>query len=174
LVPAAAWAKPPVVRAPAGAVRGVDLDGLQVFKGIAYAAPPAGERRWKPPVEATPWSGVRDAAEFGPACYQPKPRAGSLYADPPAAMSEDCLSLNVWAPAKISKAPVLVWIHGGSHRTGAGWVYDGSSFARDGVVLVSVNYRLGALGYLAHPGLTKAAAPGEPPSARSSSAASTR
>lgn len=156
LVPAAAWAKPPVVRAPAGAVRGVDLDGLQVFKGIAYAAPPAGERRWKPPVEATTWSGVRDAAEFGPACYQPKPRAGSLYADPPAAMSEDCLSLNVWAPAKISKAPVLVWIHGGSLISGASseGLYDGAALARRGVVVVSINYRLGVLGYLAHPELS--------------------
>jgi para-nitrobenzyl esterase len=155
-IPAVARAERPIVRAPAGAVRGVDLDGLKIFKGIPYAAPPVGERRWKPPAGAATWSGVRDAAEFGPACQQPKPRPGGIYSDPLKAMSEDCLSLNIWAPAKANKAPVLVWIHGGSLISGASseGMYDGAALAKRGVAVVSINYRLGVLGYLAHPELS--------------------
>ncbi len=149
--------KQPVVRAPAGAVRGAAQDGLQVFKGIPYAVPPVGASRWKPPVEAAIWPGVRDAAQFGPACFQPPPRAGSIYPEPPMAMSEDCLSLNIWKPAKAKKVPVLVWIHGGSLISGASseTMYDGAAMARrGGIVVVSINYRLGVLGYLAHPELS--------------------
>ncbi len=156
MTPVAAWADQPVVRAPAGALRGVAQDGLEVFKGVPYAAPPVGAGRWRPPVEAPAWKGVRDAAEFGPACVQPGPRAGSIYAEPPMPMSEDCLSLNVWTPTKVKKAPVLVWIHGGSLVAGSSreGMYDGAAMARRGIVVVSINYRLGVLGYLAHPELS--------------------
>jgi para-nitrobenzyl esterase len=104
------------------------------------------------------WTGERDATQTGPSCPQPmnadnSPNGGG--ANGP--ISEDCLQLNVFAPKAAKRAPVMVWIHGGSHRTGAGWVYDGSNFARDGVVAVTINYRLGAFGYFAHPALTKAA-----------------
>lgn len=154
--PAVARADQPVVRAPAGAVRGVEADGLRVFKGVPYAAAPVGPLRWKPPTEATSWNGVRDALDYGPACWQPKPRAGSIYASPLKAFSEDCLSLNVWTPEKASKAPVLVWIHGGSLIGGSSseGLYDGAALARRGVAVVSINYRLGVLGYLAHPELS--------------------
>lgn len=157
IAPAVARADQPVVQAPAGALRGVAHDGVRVFKGVPYAAAPVGERRWKAPVAATHWEGVRDALDFGPACIQPLPRAGSIYSSPLKAMSEDCLSLNVWAPTKAKAAPVLVWIHGGSLIGGASSesTYDGAVMARRGdIVVVSVNYRLGALGYLAHPELS--------------------
>jgi para-nitrobenzyl esterase len=154
--PAAAWADQPVVKAPAGALRGVDQDGLKVFKGVPYAAAPVGAQRWKPPVAAPAWSGVRDALDFGPACYQPKPRPGGIYSSPLKSMSEDCLSLNVWAPESTKKAPVLVWIHGGSLIGGASseGMYDGTALAKQGLVVVSINYRLGVLGYMAHPELS--------------------
>ncbi len=152
----------PVVQAPAGAVRGEAKDGLNVFKGLPYALAPEGARRWKPPVAVPAWKGVRDATRFGPACYQPPSRPGSIYADNIVAMSEDCLSLNVWTPkdagkAGGAKAPVLVWIHGGSLTGGASSepMYDGSALAKRGLVVVSINYRLGVLGYLAHPDLSK-------------------
>jgi len=146
----------PIVHAPAGAVRGEALAGVHIFRGLPYALPPLAQLRWKPPVPAPVWSGVRAATDFGPACFQPKPRTGSIYADPPAAMSEDCLSLNIWSPAAAHNAPVMVWIHGGSLTSGASSeaVYDGAALAERGVLVVSVNYRLGILGYLAHPGLS--------------------
>jgi para-nitrobenzyl esterase len=152
-----AWAADqPVVQAPAGALRGVEQDGLKVFKGVPYAAAPVGALRWKPPVAAPTWSGVRDALDFGAACHQPKPRPGGIYSSPLKAMSEDCLSLNIWAPEKIKKAPVLVWIHGGSLIAGASseGMYDGAALAKQGLVVVSINYRLGVLGYMAHPELS--------------------
>lgn len=145
-----------VVHAPAGVVRGEAKGDLNRFLGLPYAAPPSGRLRWRPPVAAPIWRGVRDATKFGPACYQPQPRAGSIYADPPAGMSEDCLSLNIWTSAHSHNAPVMVWIHGGSLTGGAGseTLYDGSALAKRGLVVVSINYRLGVLGYLAHPGLS--------------------
>lgn len=150
-VPAAA--QDPVVRAPAGAVKGQAEGGINVFKGLPYAQPPVGAARWKPPVEMPTWSGVRDATKFGAACIQPKARTGSIYAWDLGAVSEDCLFLNVWAKPGVSNAPVMVWIHGGSLTTGSGSepMYDGSKFAERGIVVVSINYRLGVLGYLAHP-----------------------
>ncbi|HVW06981.1 MAG TPA: carboxylesterase family protein [Bryobacteraceae bacterium] len=146
----------PVVRAPAGSVRGTAEGNLHVFRGLPYAAPPAGSMRWKPPVSAAVWQGVRDATKFGPACFQPKPRAASIYADPPPAMSEDCLYLNIWTPAAARDTPVMVWIHGGSLTGGASseTMYDGAALAKQGLVFVSINYRLGALGYLALPELS--------------------
>jgi para-nitrobenzyl esterase len=146
----------PIVSAPAGKVKGETIGHLHVFKGLPYALAPTGLRRWKPPEEVPVWQGTRDAMSFGPACYQPKPRSVSIYADEPASMSEDCLSLNIWTPAKAHDAPVFVWIHGGALTGGSSSesMYDGAKLAERGLVVVSINYRLGVLGYLAHPELS--------------------
>jgi para-nitrobenzyl esterase len=145
-----------VVRAPAGVVRGEAKGDVHVFLGLPYAAAPTGSMRWKPPVAAPAWQGIRDATKFGHACLQPKPRGGSIYTDPPSSMSEDCLSLNIWTPAAARNAAVMVWIHGGSLSGGSGSeaMYNGTALAKRGIVVVSINYRLGALGYLAHPELS--------------------
>ncbi|MFN4175929.1 carboxylesterase/lipase family protein [Phenylobacterium sp.] len=150
------------VKVETGVLVGEETDRARVFRNIPYAAAPVGPLRWRPPQGAAPWKGERDAAKAGPSCPQPMNADGSPNtggANGP--VSEDCLQLNVYAPKGAKAAPVMVWIHGGSHRTGAGWIYDGSNFARDGVVVVAINYRLGALGWFAHPALT-AAAGGEP------------
>ena len=146
----------PVVDAPAGRLRGEAAGALRVFKSIPYALPPTGALRWKPPAPMPAWKGVRDATAFGPACVQPKPRQGSIYAWDLPSTGEDCLSLNIWSPAKARRAPVFVWIHGGSLVAGSGGdtLYDGSRLAEHGVIVVTINYRLGVLGYLAHPALS--------------------
>ena len=147
---------PPVVTAPAGAVRGLADGDIQSFKGIPYAAPPVGEMRWRPPAAAAPWEGVRDASRFGAACIQPTPYVQSIYSADLGRTSEDCLTLNVWTPSTTARAPVMVWIHGGALVTGSSKevLYDGARLAREGVVVVSINYRLGVLGWLAHPDLS--------------------
>lgn len=154
-LPAAAQSGP-IVSAPAGRVQGIADDGLHVFKGIPFARAPVGPLRWRPPMPAQTWRGVRDASQFGPVCIQPRSRPGSIYASPTPEMSEDCLSLNIWAPADVRNAPVFVWIHGGSLTAGAGseGMYDGAALARRGIVVVSINYRMGILGYMAHPALS--------------------
>jgi para-nitrobenzyl esterase len=146
----------PVAATSAGDLRGASIGDLNVFKGIPYAQPPVGMSRWKPPVSMPRWKGVRDAQQFGAACIQPKPRAESIYADEPPTISEDCLFLSVWAPRDARKLPVFVWIHGGALTSGASSLsmYDGSKMAGRGLVVVSINYRLGILGYLAHPQLS--------------------
>jgi len=140
-----------------GAVSGCALPaGIVAFKGIRYAQPPVGPLRWKPPLPPAAWTGVHAATEFGPASLQTRSPEGSIYADLPQRMSEDCLFLNVWtASAPPAKSPVMVWIHGGALRVGnlAGGLYDGAELARRGAVVVTVGYRLGVLGYLAHPEL---------------------
>ena len=148
-----------------GALAGIEAGGLRFFKDIPYAAPPVGPLRWKAPAPAPRWSGVRDASADGPACVQPvspdgRPNGGG-YAGP---VSEDCLTLDVFAPAHATHAPVMVWIFGGGNVAGSDSIApnDGRAFARDGVILVAMNYRLGALGWFAHPALTREAAPGEP------------
>jgi para-nitrobenzyl esterase len=146
-----------VVPTESGAVRGVSEAGVRAYRGIPYAAPPVGALRWRPPQPLAPWEGVRAAAAFGQPCPQP---------GLPEPMSEDCLTLNVWSPAGPTPAggwPVMVWIHGGGFRSGAGSDPDtgGDQFAREGVVLVSLDYRLGALGFFAHSALA-AESPGEP------------
>ena len=153
---AAAAAAEPAVDAPAGVVRGVQDRDLRVFRGIPYAEPPVGERRWRAPAPLTRWEGTRDATRFGAACMQPKPQAPSIYGWDLPAMSEDCLSLNIWAPQDARGAPVFVWIHGGALASGSGAdpIYDGSALARRGIVVVSINYRLGMFGWFAHPGLS--------------------
>ncbi|WP_162245890.1 MULTISPECIES: carboxylesterase/lipase family protein [unclassified Roseateles] len=149
----------------AGQVQGEpQADGITVYRGLQYAAPPVGPLRWREPQPAAPWSGVRAATSFGPACPQ---KAGlSLEGGgDPGPLSEDCLYLNVWAPAASGGGPrpVMVWLHGGALIFGAGSLalYDGAALARDGVVVVTVNYRLGPLGYFVHPALERAA-PGGP------------
>ncbi|HVY84565.1 MAG TPA: carboxylesterase family protein [Caulobacterales bacterium] len=147
----------PIVNAPAGALEGRVEGALHVFKGIPYAQPPVGDLRWRPPVAMPTWEGVRSAADFGAACVQPSRHVPSIYADELGRTSEDCLTLNVWTPADAHNAPVFVWIHGGSLVAGSSkeTMYDGTHLAtRGGVIVVSINYRLGALGYLAHPELS--------------------
>ena len=152
---------PPVVRVESGELQGVVDDGVASFKGIPFAAPPVGDLRWRPPQPAAPWTGVRQAAEFGANCMQgrfgPPPAPGA----PPARVaSEDCLFLNVWRPASATsgaKLPVMVWIHGGGFMGGSGASPNtsGAQFAKQGVVLVSVNYRLGRFGFFAFPALRR-------------------
>lgn len=156
LAAAAPAARGPVVDAPAGQLEGRSQGALDVFKGIPYAQAPVGELRWKPPVATARWQGVRAADAFGPACFQPKSPPGNIYADDAPSLSEDCLSLNVWAPKDARGAPVMVWIHGGALIGGYGSeaVYDGTKWAQRGIVVVSINYRLGVLGWLAHPALS--------------------
>ncbi len=156
LAAAPASAEGPVVRAPAGAVEGRAEGRLRVFRGIPYALPPVGAKRWTAPVAVPDWTGTRKATDFGPACVQPRGRNSGIYANPPARMSEDCLTLNVWAPARATKAPVIVWIHGGALLSGYSHepMYDAARMAATGAVVVSINYRLGILGWLAHPALS--------------------
>jgi para-nitrobenzyl esterase len=145
-----------------GALAGVSEGAIDTFRGMPFAAPPVGALRWRPPRPAASWAGVRSAAAFGPACLQPI-GAANIGGDP-GPISEDCLTLNVWAPAGARDAPVMVWIHGGGHRFGSSSqpIYDGTAFAHDGVVFVSFNYRLAGLGFFAHPALTREARPGAP------------
>jgi len=142
------------VRLENGLVQGVVTDDVVSFKGLPYAAPPVGARRWRPPAPVADWEGTRDATAYGAICIQP-PANG----DPgvgPLPMSEDCLTLNVWAPEeRDGPLPVMVWIHGGGYNNGSGTatLYDGSALARRGVVVVTINYRLGRLGFFDHPAL---------------------
>lgn len=132
---------------------------INVFKGVPYAQPPLGALRWRPPQE-TSWEGVYQAKEFALPCLQVTPEDGRPNgAGVSGPSSEDCLYLNIWAPADAKNAPVMLWLYGGGGIAGSGHVpaYHGDAFARDGVVLVTINYRLGALGGFAHPALTKAA-----------------
>lgn len=165
MVTMGAWsgAAAQTVRTASGAVSGVTADGVTAWKGIPFAAPPVGSLRWRPPQPAALWSGVRQAHAVGPACPQPARGDGAGVGTPPA-QSEDCLTLNVFAPPGARALPVMVWIHGGAFRLGYGGapLYDGTAFARQGVILVTLNYRLGLLGFFAHPALTAAAKPGEP------------
>ncbi|WP_405725988.1 carboxylesterase family protein [Streptomyces sp. NBC_00028] len=148
-------------RTSGGRLVGERQDGVAVFKGIPFAAPPVGDLRWRPPRPAPGWDGERRAGTFGPAPLQPQPPRDSImyhtnFADPRAlVMSEDCLYLNVWTPDTGGGLPVMVWIHGGGNRYGHGGqeIHDGRAMARRGLVVVTLNHRLGALGFLAHPEL---------------------
>ena len=157
----AAAQKPAAVRVDTGEVQGVVDEGVETFKGIPFAAPPVGDLRWRPPQPASPWTGVRQAAEFGPDCMQgrfgPPPPPG---APQPPASSEDCLFVNVWRPASATptaKLPVMVWIYGGGFMGGSGSssFTSGTQFAKQGVVLVSFNYRVGRFGFFAFPALSQ-------------------
>ncbi|HLJ45634.1 MAG TPA: carboxylesterase family protein [Bryobacteraceae bacterium] len=132
---------------------------VRVYKGIPYAAPPVGSLRWKAPESPASWEGVRPATEFSAVCMQAPYAQTSPYYSPLKSVSEDCLYLNVWTAAPLAKdrRPVMVWIHGGGYTRGSGSTptYDGEVLAKKGVVVVTVNYRLGIFGFLAHPELTK-------------------
>jgi para-nitrobenzyl esterase len=142
----------PVVRIDSGLIRGVNAAGVSSFRGLPYAAPPTGKLRWRPPQPASSWSGVRDATQFGAGC--PQALTGNPFL-PSGTISEDCLNLNVSTPTLRSGSdrPVLVWIHGGGLVQDGGRNYDGAKLAATGAVVVTINYRLGALGFLAHPAL---------------------
>jgi para-nitrobenzyl esterase len=154
---------PPQVSVETGELQGVVADGVASFKGIPFAAPPVGDLRWRPPQPAARWTGVRQAAEFGADCMQGRfgqPPAAAPGAPPARVPSEDCLFLNVWSPASVTpraRLPVMVWIHGGGFTGGSGASpgTSGVQFARQGVVLVSVNYRLGRFGFFAFPALSR-------------------
>ena len=137
-----------------GTIEGVEQDGILTYKGIPFAAPPVGDLRWKAPAPVQPWTGVKKADAFCNACMQTSGAMGNS-----APVSEDCLYLNVWTPAKMSdeKLPVIYWVHGGGYVGGSTStpMYDGTGFAQKGVVLVSVAYRLGPFGFLAHPELSQ-------------------
>ncbi|MEJ2244683.1 MAG: carboxylesterase family protein [Acidobacteriota bacterium] len=137
-----------------GTIEGVEQDGIFSFKGIPFTAPPVGDLRWKAPEPVQPWSGVKKADAFAPGCMQAANSMGNT-----APVSEDCLYLNVWTPAKTQgeKLPVVYWVHGGGFSGGSTStpMYDGTGFANKGVVLVSVAYRLGPFGFLAHPELSR-------------------
>ena len=154
--PEAVPTDPGVVTTSSGRLRGARHGGVWRFAGIPYAAPPAGDRRWRPPAPAGPWDGVRPADAFGPIAPQPPPTVWNSVPGDPTDWDEDCLTLNVWTPSTTGRRPVMVWIHGGAFTVGSGAsaVYRGGTLARRGdVVVVTVNYRLGALGFLAHPAL---------------------
>src|SRR5579859_1284966 len=141
------------VKVAQGELHGAVVGSVASFKNIPFAAPPVGELRWRPPKAPASWTGVRDATALGPMCWQMRQVSGEVK------QSEDCLQLNVWTPANFkpgAKLPVMVFIHGGSFTGGSGTtpLYDGTHFAERGVVLVTVNYRLGRLGFFAHPALT--------------------
>ena len=148
-----AGADPMVVRTAAGPVRGSGGEGFRVFQGIPYAAAPVGPQRWQPPQTPVPWTAVRDATQPGLRCIQ------DIRADPDfgRATGEDCLNLTVWTPdgaTPKSRRPVMVWIHGGGFLNGSSDIYNSRRLASRGdIVVVTVNYRLGALGFLAHPAL---------------------
>jgi para-nitrobenzyl esterase len=141
----------PIVNIEGGTVRGIAVSGGFAFRGLPYAAAPTGNLRWRPPEPPAAWSGVRDATQFAPSC--PQQQSQNIFF-PPGTFDEDCLYLNVSTPSLRGKdLPVLVWIHGGGLTQDASRNYDGTKLAANGMVVVTINYRLGALGFLAHPAL---------------------
>ncbi len=147
-----------IVNTEIGKVQGITKDGITYFKGIPYAAPPVGNLRWRAPQPAASWAGIRPAGQFGNDCIQwPIAPEAKLYIG--ATLSEDCLFMNVWRPANKTEhaLPVMVWIYGGGFVNGGTsmTVWGGTEFARGGVIMVSFNYRLGRLGFFAHPALTR-------------------
>ena len=150
----AGQAASPKVSTASGILRGVTDGDVDIFRGIPFAAPPVGEYRWRPPQPVTPWEGIRDAIGFGPNCAQAG--WGAAPGSIAQGSSEDCLYLNVWKPATAkqgSKLPVMVWIHGGAFVGGSGNT-SGDQLAKQGVILITINYRLGRLGHFAFPALT--------------------
>lgn len=150
-----------IVKTSGGEVRSVAQKSTEAFFAIPYARPPVGELRWKPPLAAEPWQGVRSTTQPSPACYQSAPKEFGPFTPEfliPGPVSEDCLYLNIWRrTATVGKRPVFFYIHGGGFGSGATSVpiYDGKGLAERGVIVVTINYRLGAFGFLAHPSLTQ-------------------
>ncbi len=167
--PARPTEPPPEVTVAEGRLDGIHDAAADAFLGIPYAAPPVGGRRWRAPAAPASWSGTRRAEHFGPSCIQ---RMGSDASGPwtheysvPPPVSEDCLYLNVWRPRAAGKHPVLLWIHGGAFQLGSASVpvYRGAALARDGLVVVTINYRVGVFGFLALPALAQEAHGTAPP-----------
>ena len=149
-----------IVKTDAGFVSGINQSGIQVYLGIPFAAPPVGDLRWRPPAPVTPWEGVKAVTEYGATCPQAqKGSEPSLPGVPALNMSEDCLYLNVWTPTQNASArlPVMVFFYGGGFTgvEGSMPMYNGTTLAEKGVIVVTTNYRLGALGFLAHPDLDR-------------------
>lgn len=145
-----------VVRTRDGLIQGEVEDNVLLWRGIPYAQPPVGELRWRAPQPMTPWQGVRQTTQYGPASWQNKDYCTEMGGGDPGTFSEDCLYLNVWAPRdKATLHPVMVWLHGGGFTLGASGLptYEGAALVARGVVLVTLNYRLGHLGFFAHPAL---------------------
>lgn len=154
LVPAGAQHRSAPAKTDAGQVAGTTQGQVISYRGLPYAAPPVGPLRWKAPQPVARWTGVRDATAYGAAC--PQPERKEFWAQV-GRQGEDCLFLNVWRPARPGRYPVMVFVHGGGFSFGAAGVplYDGARLAERGVVLVTLNYRLGRLGFFAHPALTR-------------------
>lgn len=152
-----------VVKTKNGLVAGDRKGEIAIFKGIPFAEPPVGELRWKAPMPKKDWMGALDCRQFSPSPMQNKPAPFMMWTEefiaPPDKLSEDCLYLNVWTPfkSKDDKLPVLVWIYGGGFSSGSAAcaIYDGEEMAKKGIVFVSINYRVGVFGFLAHPGLSE-------------------
>ncbi len=152
-----------IVKTQDGKVKGFTQNDVRVFKGIPFAQPPVGDLRWKAPQPVEPWEGVKECTEFGPSPIQNKPEPFLCWTEEfiakPEPLSEDCLYLNVWTPAKseTEKLPVFVWIYGGGLNSGSANcdIYDGAQMAEQGIIYVSINYRVGVLGFMAHPELSK-------------------
>ena len=168
MMAALVWGQEPIVKVEGGYVQGVPsaTSNVTVFRGIPYAAPPVGNLRWKRPQPVVKWKGVRMADTFSKICWQPGNAVGTFYGNEfywkeQTVQSEDCLYLNIWTPAKAvgkpeSKLPVAFWVHGGAYFNGYGHeiTMDGDAWATRGVILVTINYRLGIFGFLAHPELS--------------------
>ncbi|HEY9217183.1 MAG TPA: carboxylesterase family protein, partial [Phenylobacterium sp.] len=154
----------PKVTIDSGVLVGQSQGPANVFKAIPFAKPPVGELRWKAPQAPAKWQGERQATTFAVPCPQPVYPDRANGGGVSGATGEDCLYLNVWAPKNASNAPVMLWLYGGAGYLGGAHLgaYEGTNFARDGVILVTANYRLGTLGSFAHPALTKAAGPNDP------------
>ena len=165
----AVWGQVPIVKVEGGNVQGVPsaAEGVTVFRGIPYAAPPVGDLRWKRPQPVVKWDGIRKADTFGNICWQPGNAVGTFYGNEfywkeQTVQSEDCLYLNIWTPTEAvgnreGGLPVAFWVHGGAYFNGYGHeiTMDGDAWAKRGVILVTINYRLGIFGFLAHPQLSK-------------------
>ncbi|MFX0557814.1 carboxylesterase/lipase family protein [Maribacter sp. CXY002] len=152
-----------IVNTQDGQVKGYEKDTIRIFKGIPFAAPPVGEFRWKEPQPVEPWQGVKECLEFAASPIQNTPEPFLCWTEEfiakPEPISEDCLYLNVWTPAKKKdeKLPVMAWIYGGGLSSGSANcdIYDGEEMAKQGIIFVSLNYRVGVLGFMAHPELSK-------------------
>ena len=169
-----AWGQNPVVKVEGGLLQGIPSSAseITVFKGIPYAAPPVGELRWKRPQPVVKWDGVKVADTFSNICWQPGNAVGTFYGNEfywkeQTVQSEDCLYLNIWTPTSAvgqpdRKLPVAFWVHGGAYFNGYGHeiTMDGDAWASRGVILVTINYRLGIFGFLAHPKLSAESADG--------------
>ena len=158
-------AQSPIITTASGKLSGIEENGIQIFKGIPFAAPPVGDLRWKAPQPVTPWNGVKKCVAFGASPVQAPPVPFMCWSEeyliPKEPIGEDCLYLNVWAPKKSNtKKAVLVYIYGGGFRTGGAGcaIYDGTAMAKKDIVFVTINYRVGVFGFLAHPELSKESA----------------